>query len=197
MMKRDPAPKRPSKKTDMLEVRVSPEEKAAFLDACRELGRSASAVIRKAMRAETRRVQERPGRLKMLVTIGAMLPVLMLAGTVPPSVDSAALQLQEGYEIRQGFVAPAQCPGDHTIATAPSWPMSPEGVAGVVPADGIRVVVSFDVTNAGRVRNVRARAPDGYEIFATSAAASMAEWCFPPGAGRTGEQHAFDFKWAS
>jgi hypothetical protein len=35
----------------MLEVRVSPEEKAAFLDACREFGRSASAVIRDAMRA--------------------------------------------------------------------------------------------------------------------------------------------------
>lgn len=43
--------KRPSKKTEMLEVRVSPEEKAAFLDACRNVGRSASEVIRDAMRA--------------------------------------------------------------------------------------------------------------------------------------------------
>lgn len=43
--------KRPSKKTGMLEVRVSPEEKAAFLNACRAAGRSASAVIRDAMRA--------------------------------------------------------------------------------------------------------------------------------------------------
>lgn len=43
--------KRPSKKTEMLEVRVSPEEKAAFLDACRDVGRSASEVIRDAMRA--------------------------------------------------------------------------------------------------------------------------------------------------
>jgi len=51
MTKADPKPKRPPKKTDMLEVRVSPEEKAAFLDACRELGRSASSVIRDAMRA--------------------------------------------------------------------------------------------------------------------------------------------------
>jgi len=43
--------KRPSKKTEMLEVRISPEEKAAFLEACRKVGRSASAVIRDAMRA--------------------------------------------------------------------------------------------------------------------------------------------------
>ena len=43
--------KRPSKKTEMLEVRVSPEEKAAFLNACRNVGRSASEVIRDAMRA--------------------------------------------------------------------------------------------------------------------------------------------------
>ena len=44
-------PKRPQKKTDMLEVRVSPEEKQAFLDACKQVGRSASSVIRDAMRA--------------------------------------------------------------------------------------------------------------------------------------------------
>lgn len=42
---------RPSKKTEMLEVRVSPEEKAAFLDTCKNVGRSASEVIRDAMRA--------------------------------------------------------------------------------------------------------------------------------------------------
>lgn len=193
MTKPGQAPKRPSKKTEMLELRVSPEEKAAFLDACRELGRSASAVIRKAMRVETRRVQERAGRLKMLVTIGVMLPVLMLAGTEPQGVGAAG-ELQEGYEIREGFVAPANCPGDHTVATAPSWPMGPDGVAGQVPEDGIRVFVSFDVTDSGRVRNVRARAPQGYEMFATSAVASMAEWCFPPGEARSGEQQAFDFK---
>lgn len=35
----------------MLEVRVAPEEKAAFLEACRQVGRSASEVIRDAMRA--------------------------------------------------------------------------------------------------------------------------------------------------
>tara|TARA_R110002051_G_scaffold259449_4_gene318893 strand:+ start:1478 stop:2068 length:591 start_codon:yes stop_codon:yes gene_type:complete len=194
-MKPGQAPKRPSKKTEMLELRVSPEEKAAFLDACRELGRSASAVIRKAMHVEIRRVQERTGRLKMLVTIGAMLPVLMLVGTEPQVTERLGPEFQGGYEIREGFVAPAQCPGDHAITTAPSWPTSPEGVAGQVPEDGIRVFLTFDVTDSGRVRNVRARAPEGYEIFATSAAASMAEWCFPPGAARTGEQQAFDFKW--
>jgi hypothetical protein len=43
--------KRPSKKTEMLEVRVSPEDKKAFLEACRKVGRSASGVIRDAMRA--------------------------------------------------------------------------------------------------------------------------------------------------
>lgn len=43
--------KRPPKKTEMLEVRVAPEEKAAFLEVCRQVGRSASEVIRDAMRA--------------------------------------------------------------------------------------------------------------------------------------------------
>ena len=196
MTKRDPIEKRPPKKTDMLEVRVSPEEKAAFLDVCRELGRSASAVIRKAMRVETRRVQERPGRLKMLVTMVAMLPIFMLSGTVLPAADPGGAGIQQGYEIRPGFVAPAQCPGDHTIGTAPVWPTDFAGAAVAVPGDGIRVWVDFDVTDAGRVRNVRARAPEGHEIFATSAAASMAEWCFPPGAARSGERHAFDFRWS-
>ena len=51
MTKSKKSARRPSKKTGMLEVRVSPEEKAAFLDACRAAGRSASAVIRDAMRA--------------------------------------------------------------------------------------------------------------------------------------------------
>lgn len=40
-----------SKKSEALEIRVSPEEKAAFLEACRRVGRSASAVIRDAMRS--------------------------------------------------------------------------------------------------------------------------------------------------
>ena len=51
MTKSDPPKKRRSKKTEALEIRVSPEEKAAFLEACKRLGRSASAVIRDAMRA--------------------------------------------------------------------------------------------------------------------------------------------------
>jgi len=51
MTEQKPNRKRPSKKTGMLEVRVSPEEKAAFLEVCRAAGRSASSVIRDAMRA--------------------------------------------------------------------------------------------------------------------------------------------------
>jgi hypothetical protein len=51
MSNADKKSKRPSKKTEMLEVRVAPEEKAAFLEACRQVGRSASEVIRDAMRA--------------------------------------------------------------------------------------------------------------------------------------------------
>ncbi len=43
--------KRRSKKTEALEIRLSPEEKTAFLDACTRAGRTASAVIRDAMRA--------------------------------------------------------------------------------------------------------------------------------------------------
>ncbi len=44
-------PKNTKKKSEMLEVRVSPDEKAAFLEACRNKGRSGSSVIRDAMRA--------------------------------------------------------------------------------------------------------------------------------------------------
>ena len=51
MTKADKPRRRPSKKTEALEIRLSPEEKSAFLDACRKMGRSASAVIRDAMRA--------------------------------------------------------------------------------------------------------------------------------------------------
>ena len=51
MTKTDKPKRRPSKKTEALEIRLSPEEKSAFLDACRKMGRSASAVIRDAMRA--------------------------------------------------------------------------------------------------------------------------------------------------
>jgi Ca2+-binding EF-hand superfamily protein len=42
---------RPSKKTEMIEVRVSHETKREFLTACREAGRSASEVIREGMQA--------------------------------------------------------------------------------------------------------------------------------------------------
>jgi hypothetical protein len=51
MSRKERPMKRPSKKTEMLEVRVSPEEKTAFLEACRKVGLSASGVIRDAMRA--------------------------------------------------------------------------------------------------------------------------------------------------
>tara|TARA_R110002073_G_scaffold252269_1_gene414833 strand:- start:416 stop:1357 length:942 start_codon:yes stop_codon:yes gene_type:complete len=51
MTKADKPKRRPSKKTEALEIRLSPEEKSVFLDACRKMGRSASSVIREAMRA--------------------------------------------------------------------------------------------------------------------------------------------------
>lgn len=51
MTNTDKPKRRPSKKTEALEIRLSPEEKSAFLGACRKMGRSASAVIRDAMRA--------------------------------------------------------------------------------------------------------------------------------------------------
>ena len=51
MTKTDKPRRRPSKKTEALEIRLSPEEKSAFLEACRRMGRSASSVIREAMRA--------------------------------------------------------------------------------------------------------------------------------------------------
>lgn len=51
MTKADKPKRRSSKKTEALEIRLSPEEKSAFLEACRQMGRSASSVIRDAMRA--------------------------------------------------------------------------------------------------------------------------------------------------
>lgn len=51
MNRTEPKPRRRSKKTEALEIRVSPEEKSAFLEACRRTGRTASAVLRDAMRA--------------------------------------------------------------------------------------------------------------------------------------------------
>src|SRR5262249_13922836 len=42
-------PPHPPKKTEMIEVRVSPETKRDFLDACRRAGRTASEVVRDAV----------------------------------------------------------------------------------------------------------------------------------------------------
>lgn len=88
-------PKRPSKKTDMLEVRVSPEEKAAFLEACRKVGRSASAVIRDAMRAYANfgPMARLPGSPIMIASafagaaLGAWVLVSMTNGAHPESEE--------------------------------------------------------------------------------------------------------------
>lgn len=54
MSRNDPKSRGPSKKTESLEIRLSPEEKSDFLAACRRAGETASAVLRNAMRAYVR-----------------------------------------------------------------------------------------------------------------------------------------------
>tara|TARA_R110002072_G_scaffold64835_7_gene160954 strand:+ start:401 stop:1402 length:1002 start_codon:yes stop_codon:yes gene_type:complete len=106
MTKADPKPKRPPKKTDMLEVRVSPEEKAAFLDACRELGRSASSVIRDAMRAYASfgPMARLPGSPIMIISAfaGAALGAFALIQitNTADAADDGRLYGMEKFELR-------------------------------------------------------------------------------------------------
>jgi hypothetical protein len=68
MSRNDPETRGPSKKTESLEIRLSPEEKSDFLAACRRAGETASAVLRNAMRAYVREDSEArvPRRLAMI-----------------------------------------------------------------------------------------------------------------------------------
>lgn len=185
-------PKRPSKKTDMLEVRVSPEEKAAFLAACRELGRSASAVIRKSMRVETRRVQERPARLKMLVTTGAMLPVLMLSATQPEAVEPVGT-VQSSDRMEQ---TPHSCIGPAQPASY-VWPISSGGETMVPPAEGVWINVVFDVSAEGRVYDVHARPSSFDPAYVDAAEATVMSWCFPAGNAQLDVMHQIRYEPAS
>tara|TARA_R110000868_G_scaffold19588_3_gene84305 strand:- start:3294 stop:3872 length:579 start_codon:yes stop_codon:yes gene_type:complete len=192
MTKPAPKPKRPSKKTDMLEVRVSPEEKAAFLAACRELGRSASTVIRKSMRVETRRVQERPGRLKMLVTMGAMLPVLMLSAIQPEAVEPVGNVQTSDREMQ----IPRSCL-DTSQQGGSIWPVSLSGEALVPPAEGVRINVLYDVSAEGRVYNVRSQPTSFDAAYAEAAEAIARTWCFPHGPAQSDVTTQIQFEPAS
>ena len=87
--------KRPSKKTEMLEVRISPEEKTAFLEACRKVGRSASAVIRDAMRAYANfgPMARLPGSPIMIVS--AFVGAALGAFTLIQITQAAAVEPEE------------------------------------------------------------------------------------------------------
>jgi EF hand domain-containing protein len=78
--------KRPSKKTGALEIRLSPEEKSAFLDACQRAGRTASAVLRDAMRGYSQfgPLARLPGSPTMIVYAfaGASLGAFLLLNAV-------------------------------------------------------------------------------------------------------------------
>jgi antitoxin component of RelBE/YafQ-DinJ toxin-antitoxin module len=66
-------PSRQSKKTEMIEVRVSHETKREFLAACRRAGRTASDVVRGSIE-EFIRVQERPFPIEKKRSILMMIP---------------------------------------------------------------------------------------------------------------------------
>lgn len=174
--------KRPPKKTAMLEVRVSPEDKADFLSACLESGLPASAVIRKAMRIHARRIRERPGRLKMMMTMTLMLPFLGMLGPAQPVSQTEPL-----------ITEPPICRGE-TVRRAPIWPVGASGDGLELPANGIRITLRFDRRADGRATNIRPDAPEGYDAFVTAAVAALRDWCFPTDAPAADQATAFDFR---
>lgn len=89
MSQNDPKPKRTSKKTEALEIRLSPEEKSAFLAACQRAGRTASAVLRDAMRAYAQfgPVARLPGSPVMIASafLGATAGAFLLVQMIQPA----------------------------------------------------------------------------------------------------------------
>ncbi len=183
--------KRPPKKTAMLEVRVSPQDKADFLSACLESGQSASTVIRKAMRTHARRIRERPGRLKMTMTMMVMLPFLGILGPAQPVSHTGPAQpvSQTGPVVSERSV----CRGE-AIQWAPSWPVAESGHAVPPPDEPIRIVLRFDRTEWGRATNIRAEAPEGYDAFVDASIAALLGWCLPQGEPLEDQETAFDFQ---
>lgn len=89
---------RPSKKTEAIEIRLSPEEKSAFLDACQRAGRTASAVLRDAMRGYTQfgPMARLPGSPIMIASAfaGASAGAFLLVSIIAPqsaAVDPGAV----------------------------------------------------------------------------------------------------------
>lgn len=176
--------KRPPKKTAMLEVRVSPEDKADFLSACQESGQPASAVIRKAMRIHARRIRERPGRLKMMMTMTLMLPLLGMVGPAQPVSQTESVTIDRRV-----------CNGE-IVRWTPNWPVDASGNAVPPPDEPIRIVLRFDRTADGRATNIRPDAPEGYDAFVAAAVAALQDWCLLQGAPLEDQEAAFDFQLA-
>lgn len=176
--------KRLPKKTAMLEVRVSPEDKADFLSACLESGLPASAVIRKAMRIHARRIRERPGRLKMMMTMTLMLPFLGMLGPAQPVSQTEPVTFDRGV-----------CSGE-IVRWTPNWPVDASGNTVPPPDEPIRIVLRFDRTAEGRATNIRPEAPEGYDAFVTVAVAALEDWCLPQGEPLEDQEAAFDFQLA-
>ena len=164
--------KRRPKKTAMLEVRVSPEDKADFLSACLESGQSASTVIRKAMRTHARRIRERPG----------MLPFLGLIGADEHRVQRDAAAVPQLAETCEGVPA--------------VWPIGTDGSNLEIPEGGLRIILTYDLDADGSPLNIRPQAPAGSDAFVTAAVSSLMSPCFPHDetASSVDVQHAFDFR---
>jgi hypothetical protein len=176
--------KRYPKKTAMLEVRVAPEDKAEFLSACVASGHSASMIIRKAMRIHARRIHEKPGRQRMIMTMMLMLPLAGVLQVGQPSTATEPVTTERPV-----------CSGG-VERRAPIWPVGAAGDGLAVPPEGIRVTLRFDQTAEGRATNIRPDAPEGYDAFVTAAVAALRDWCFPTGTVLPDQGTAFDFKLA-
>ncbi len=173
--------RRAAKKTAMLEVRVSPDDKQDFLNACRAAGVSASMVIRQAMSRQVRIVQERTGRLKMMLTLALLLP---MAGAISqdPAID------------RTAATAFAAC-DPATSPHVPVWPVGADGAGLAIPAEGIRIILTYDRDASGLAVVTDVRAPEGYDAFVTAAVSSVRFLCLPGEMpGGSGYSSAFDFR---
>jgi Ca2+-binding EF-hand superfamily protein len=103
--------KRPPKKSDMLEVRIPHETKRAFLEACREVGRTASEVVREFVDSYLSRARRRSSNHEWSVAMILNSPVKRRAAL---AVGAGAL----GLVAMVGLTAPSTAQSDLSGAFA-------------------------------------------------------------------------------
>lgn len=117
--------KQPPKKSDMLEVRISYEKKRAFLQACRDVGRTASDVVREFIdsylgRAERRRSSTHEWSIAMTLNSPARRGLALAAGVGALGVLSLVVLSTPGMAQAdlQGAFASIDADGDGRVTAA-------------------------------------------------------------------------------